>query len=151
MRFRSMLPLLAAGSGILLAQSSPPIKMGLWERMMVTTGRAGPVTMKVKSCITPATWEEMLAITLKQHQDCTMNNSKTAHGYTSSGSCTIPHGSTVFKGSTTMQDSEHIVSEFQTTMTVDGKVLESESHFTSHFVSASCGTVKPGEPEIEDN
>jgi hypothetical protein len=150
MRFRLMLPLLAAGSGILLAQSAP-IKMGLWERTMVTTGHAGPVTMKVKSCITPATWEEILANTLKQHQDCTMNNSKTAHGYMSSGSCAIPHGSMVLRGSTTMQDSEHIVSEFHSTMTVDGKVLESESHFTSHFVSASCGTVKPGEPEIEDN
>jgi hypothetical protein len=151
MRFRLMLPLLAAGSGILLAQSAP-IKMGLWERTMVTTGHAGPVTLKAKSCITPSTWEKMLLDnTLKQHQGCTMNNLKTPNGYTSSGSCTIPNGSMVLKASATMQDSEHIVSEFHTTTTIDGKVRESESHSISHFVAASCGTVKPGEPAIEDN
>ena len=149
MRFRLMLPLLVAGSSILLAQSAP-IKMGLWEKTMVTTGHAGPVTLKAKSCITPATWEEMLSNASKQHQGCTITNSKTAHGYTFSGSCTIPHGSMVLKGSTTIPDSEHIVSESHTTTTTDGKARESESHSTSHFVSASCGTVKPGEPEIED-
>ena len=150
MRFKLMLPLLTVGSGILLAQSAP-IKMGLWEKTIVTTGQGGPATMKARSCITPATWEQMLANASKQHKGCTLNNSKTANGYSFSGTCTMPHGSMVLKGSSTISDSEHIVSDSHTTTTVDGKVHEIDSHATSHFVSASCGTVKPGEPEIEGN
>jgi hypothetical protein len=148
---RSMLigAVLAAASGLLLPQNAP-IKMGLWEKTMVTTnGADAPSTMKAKSCVTPATWQEMVANASKQHEGCTINSVKTAHGYTFTGSCTMPHVTMVMNGSSTVQDSEHIGSESHTTMTMNGQKKQVDSHSMSRFLGADCGNVKPGEPEIE--
>jgi hypothetical protein len=57
----------------------------------------------------------------KQHEGCTTNNVKNAHGYTFSGSCTFPHGGTmVMNGTLTIQDAEHIVAESHSTTTTNG-------------------------------
>ncbi len=141
---------LAMGSASLLAQSAP-IKMGLWEKTMVTsTGDGAPATMKAKSCVTPEEWQRMAANAQKPHDGCTMNTVKTANGYTFNGSCNIPQGPTlVINGSQTIQDSEHIVSESHSTSTTNGKTRKTDSHSTSRFLSSSCGSVKPGDPEVE--
>ena len=141
---------LAIGSASLLAQSAP-IKMGLSEKTMVTsTGDGAPATMKAKSCITREEWERMVANAQKPHDGCTMNTVKTANGYTFNGSCNIPQGPTlVINGSQTIQDSEHIVSESHSTSTTNGKTRKTDSHSTSRFLSSSCGSVKPGDPEVE--
>jgi hypothetical protein len=148
---RSMLigAVLAASSGLLLAQNAP-IKMGLWEKTMVTTtGADAPSTMKARSCVTPATWQEMVANASKQHEGCTIDSVKTARGYTFSGSCTTTHVTMVMHGSSTVEDSEHIVSESHTAMTMNGQKKQVDSHSTSRFLGADCGNVMPGKPEIE--
>jgi hypothetical protein len=148
MRSILILAALATSSAMLLAQA-PPIKMGLWEKKMVTSNGVGtPDTMTSKSCITPAAWQEMVAQLSKQREGCSMNLVKNAHGYTYSGSCTFSHGtSMVLNGTLTMQDDQHIVSESHSTTTTDGKKRQMDSHSTSTFLGADCGHIKPGEPE----
>jgi hypothetical protein len=140
MRSMIILAVLATSSAVLLAQSTP-IKMGLWEKKMVTTGGTGaPTTMTAKSCINPEAWQE----------GCTTNTVKNAHGYTYSGSCTFPYGGTmVMNGTLTIQDAEHIVAESHSTTTNNGQKRQMDSHSMSSFLGADCGTIKPGEPEIE--
>ncbi len=141
---------LAAGSASLLAQSAP-VKMGLWEKTMLTSnGDSSPATMKSKSCITPEEWQRMVANVQKPHDGCKMNTIKTANGYTFNGTCNIGEGSSVvMSGSQTIQDSEHIVSASHSTTTMNGKTRKIDIQSTSRFLSSSCGSVKPGNPEIE--
>jgi hypothetical protein len=150
MRSILILTALVASSTLLLAQAAP-IRMGLWEKKMVTTNGVGaPATMTSKSCINPTAWQEMVASLSKQHEGCTMNNVKNAHGYTFNGSCTFSGGGTmVISGSLTIQDDQHIVSQSHSTTTANGKTREMDSHSTSSFLSADCGHIKPDEPEIE--
>ncbi len=153
MRLTFVLTTLFLSCAFLHAQNAP-IKMGLWEKTVVSSGGATPgaATLKAKSCITPETWQEMVANASKQHEGCTSNNVKNAHGYTFDATCKFPPDTTlVIHGSTTIQDSEHIVSESHSTSTANGKKRESDSRSVSRFLGANCGSVKPGEPEIEDN
>jgi hypothetical protein len=151
MRSMMIMAVLVAGSASLLAQIAP-VKMGLWEKTVVTSnGQGSPATMKAKSCITPEAWQEMVANAQKSHEGCKMNTVKTAHGYTFNGTCNIAQGSSlVMSGSQTIQDSEHIVSESHSTTTMNGKTGKIDIQSTSRFLSSSCGSVKPGEPEIEN-
>lgn len=141
---------LATSSVMLLAQAAP-VKMGLWEKKMVTSNGTGtPAIMTAKSCIDPAAWQEMVANATKPHEGCTMNNVKTAHGYTFNGSCSFPSGGTmVISGALTIQDDQHIVSESHSTMTTKGQKRQTDSHSTSTFLSADCGHIKQDDPQIE--
>src|SRR5580704_11849214 len=122
MRSMVVTAVVAIGSASLLAQSAP-VKMGLWEKTMVTSnGDGAPATMKSKSCITPEEWQQMVANVQKPHDGCKMNTVKTANGYTFNGTCNIGEGSSVvMNGSQTIQDSEHIVSASHSTTTMNGK------------------------------
>jgi threonine synthase len=152
MRYLVITAVLAACSASLLAQSAP-IKMGLWEKTMVTSIANGPqTTMKAKDCVTPEEWQRMTANIQKPHEGCKMNTVKTGNGYTYSGTCSLPQGSSlVMNGSQTIQDSEHILSENHSTTTINGKTRKSDIRSTSRFLSSSCGSVKPGDPEIENH
>lgn len=147
-----ILVIIVLASTTLLAQA-PPVKMGLWEKTMTMTGGpTGTMTIKSKSCVTPDSWKEMVGNSSKPQPGCTTNLTKTSNGYSFVSSCTRPQGGTMTaKGSATIQDAEHIVGESHTTSTMNGKTREMEMHSTSHFVSASCGSVKPGDPEIEND
>jgi hypothetical protein len=152
MRLKALRTFVAIGlaSTALLAQA-PPVKMGLWEKTMTMTGLpSGPMTMKSKSCVTPDSWKEMVGNSSKTQPGCTTNLTKTSNGYSFVSNCTRPQGGTMTaKGSATIQDAEHIIGESHTTSTTNGKTREMEMHSTSHFLSASCGTVRPGDPEVE--
>ena len=152
MRSVILLGFFVCASSVLFAQNLP-VKMGLWEKTLVTGGSdsAENRTIKAKSCVTPDTWQQMVSNASKQRTNCTNNLVKNSNGYTFDATCTLPRGgSMVAHGTTTIQDAEHIVSETQSTTTMNGKKREMHMHSTSRFLSADCGTVKPGEPEEED-
>lgn len=149
MRWKIGIAVLAAGVGVLQAQA-PPVKMGLWEKTITMTGTAGTSTMKAKSCVTAESWQEMVQNSQKQHPGCEVKHSQSGNSYSYSGSCSTAHGMKMtFDGSSTIRDAEHIVSESHSTSTLNGKTHQSEMKAESHFVSASCGNVKPGEPDME--
>jgi hypothetical protein len=147
MRSLMITAVLAAGSASLLAQSAP-IKMGLWEKTIVSSiGDGAPSTMKAQSCITPEAWQRMVAAIQKPHDGCKMNTVKTGNSYTFSGTCNIQGSSLVMNGSETIQDPEHIVAESHSTTTMNGKTRKLETRSTSKYLSSSCGSVKPDDPE----
>jgi hypothetical protein len=151
MRYLVIMAVLAAGSTSLLAQSAP-VKMGLWEKTMVVSSDGTQSTMKAKDCVTPEEWQRMTANIQKPHEGCKINTVKNGNGYTYSGTCNVPQGpSMVLSGSQTIQDSEHILSETHTTTTMNGKTRKSDIHSTSRFLSSSCGSIKPGAPEMENH
>jgi hypothetical protein len=141
--------LVLVGSTVMLGQGLP-IKMGLWEATTVTDdGDGSPDTMKVRQCLTPADWENMLHSAAQPRKGCTQNLAKTPRGYTFDATCNLEHSAMQTHGSSTIVDAEHIQTESQTTMTIAGKTRHIVSKSTGHFVSASCGAVKPGDPDIE--
>lgn len=144
----AIVAVLGAWSASLLAQSAP-VKMGLWEKTIVSsTGEGAPTTVTAQSCITPQLWQQMVANAQKPHDGCKMNNVKTANGYTIHATCNLPQGdSLVISGSETIQDPEHIVSESHSISTGNGKTRKIDVRSTSKFISSSCGSVKP---ETED-
>jgi Protein of unknown function (DUF3617) len=151
MRSLVVIAALAGCSGLLFAQAVP-VKMGLWEKTM-TMDMGNGTTRKIaaKSCITPETWQEMVGNMSKQREGCTVDNVKNARGYTFTATCKTSDGGTmVTRGSETIQDSEHIISQSHTT-TTHGQKREMEAKSTSTFLSVDCGKIKPGEPETEDH
>ena len=129
---------------------NPPVKMGLWETTRITIpSGAPPTTVKAQICLTPETFERSLGMMTKQQPGCTVNTVKTATGYAFDGICSLPNGGSMqLHGTESIDDSEHTSGSSQTTMTIAGKKMDSESRRTSRFVSASCGTVQPGKPAI---
>jgi len=132
-----------------VAAQAPPIKMGLWEKTLVTTGGVGPATLKAKSCVTAAEWQEMVGNSTKEQPGCTINRVKTAHGYSFSGTCTTAHTTMTLSGSATIVDTGHITAETHSTTMVKGQKRQIDTHSESRFLSADCGSVKPGDPEVE--
>ncbi len=130
--------------------ADPPIKLGLWEKKIVTSGGStGPSTMTARSCVTKETWQQMAANAMKQRPGCTMKSSPAPHGFTFNATCTLDRGITMnVSGSSTVQDSTHIVSDSHSTTTFNGQTRVMDSRSTSTFVGSDCGSVKPGEPEI---
>jgi hypothetical protein len=150
MRSWLLIAALAGCSGIGFAQGAP-VKMGLWEKKMtMDVGTGAPRQLVSRSCVTPEIWQEMAGNVSKPRDGCTMNNAKNAHGYTFNATCKTPDGGTmVTSGSTTIEDSQHIVSETHAIMTTNGQKREMKSVSTSTFLSADCGKIKPGEPESD--
>ena len=150
MRALMLIVALAGYSGTMFAQAAP-VKMGLWEKKMtMDTGTGAPRQLASKSCITPETWQEMVANMSKPREGCTVNNVKNAHGYTFNATCKTPNGGTmVTNGSETIQDSQHIVAESHTIMSANGQKRQMDSKSTSTFLGADCGKIKPDQPETE--
>ncbi len=150
MRCSSLLFLIILPSGGNLLAQSPPIKMGLWEKKMVISTSVGePHTITAKSCVTPQTWEEMVSRVDKPRPNCTNNMKKTGNGYTFDTTCSGTNGMSIqVKGSSTIKDSEHIVSESHSTTTINGKTRQTSTQSTGRFVSVSCGNIKPRDPEV---
>lgn len=151
MRSTMIAVVLGLGSACLLAQN-PPVKMGLWEKTVVSSsGEGSPTTVTANSCITTQVWQQMMANAQKPHDGCKMNITKTANGYTFNGTCNLGQGSPlVISGSETIQESEHITSESHSTTTINGKPRKIDVRSVSRFLSTSCGSVKPVGADGED-
>jgi hypothetical protein len=153
MRKLAILAVLIASTVSVFAQSAP-IKMGLWEkRMTMDTGTGAPTNINTKSCVTLETWQEMVGNMDKKRDDgCTVDKQKSDHGYTFTATCKTPKGGTmVTTGSASIKDSEHIIAQSHTTITTNGQKRVMEMKSTSTYLGASCGDVKPDEPQTEDN
>jgi hypothetical protein len=134
-----------------LFSAEPPVKMGLWEKTSVFSGASGESnTLVSKSCITPAEWQKMVDRTSKPRPNCKMDVQQKSQSYTFKGTCDTAHTSMALDGSQTIQDSEHIVSDSHSVITIRGQQRETKTHSTSRFLSASCGNITPGGPEVED-
>ncbi len=127
-----------------LIANAPPIRMGLWEASITT---AMGTNIKTRSCMTPQSYRDDLA---HMPQGCTLSNVQTSTSSMSGDvSCTLPNGAS---------SSGHIAAQFpdtstahatiNVTMTMQGRTMPLTITTDSHFVSADCGDIQPGQSKV---
>jgi len=127
------------------AITPPPIKMGLWEATV--TSSLAPKPLKTRSCLTPQSYQDAMA---HIPPGCTISNkTQTATSITGDLSCTLQHG-----GTTTghidveMPDPTTVRSKIDLSISVQGQTMPMTLTTESHFVSADCGDVAPGQGKV---
>lgn len=168
--------LVAMFAALAAAQSTtpPPVKMGLWETTVTSSmsgfqlppdivaklkamGRSvpgGPHTTVSQGCLTPEEWQKsMQSMNQPPNSDCTITHREMqARKFAFDISCKSEHGGTM-TGHWEMQatDEEHSHGSGHLTNDATGP---NGQHFTmdmtidSHYLSANCGDVKPGDAKI---
>jgi len=136
------------GVAMMQMPSTPPMKLGLWEETVTATthipGTAIPggevQTMKMRLCVTPVNPFTHVPKSCKL-----MNIVWTPQRYSLDLSCgtTSGHMQIDFDTPETGHGTMHM--DFGTGGAVKGT---SDSKVDVHFVSSSCGTVTPSNPEI---
>ena len=128
-----------------LGITPPPIKMGLWEATV--TSSLAPKALKTRSCLTPQSYQDAMA---HIPPGCTLTNkTQTATSITGDLSCTLQHG-----GTTTghidveMPDPATVRSKIDLSLNVQGQTMPMTLTTESHFVSADCGDIAPGQSKV---
>lgn len=123
----------------------PPIKMGLWEATI--TNSLATNTIKTRSCITPQSYQESIA---HVPPGCTVTNkTQTATSISGDLSCTLQHG-----GTTTghidveMPDPVTMRSTIKLMVNAQSQSVPMTLTTDSHFVSADCGDIAPGQAKM---
>ncbi|HZQ44094.1 MAG TPA: DUF3617 family protein [Acidobacteriaceae bacterium] len=115
--------------------------MGLWE---ATTMTSNSHVFRTRSCVTPQSYREMLT---RMPPNCALSN-QTHSGTTITGdvSCTASNGN-VSTGRVRVEipDSGAAHSIMTMSASVKGSTMTLTVRTDSHFVSADCGDIAPGE------
>lgn len=134
--------------------ATPPMRMGLWETESVTKMNMpdmpagmpgmGARTVKVRSCMTPDSYQKYLGASASQ-KDCVRSNEVWgAHSYKFDLACNAGkmtgHVEVVFDGKEASHGTSHLE--------VKGRNMTIDATTTAKFVSADCGAVTPEKPEI---
>jgi hypothetical protein len=152
----------------------PPVKMGLWETSVTSQmsgfqippdvvaklkamGRSvpgGSHTMVTQGCLTPEEWQKQMAeMNQPGGNDCAVTNRHVeARKLSFDVSCKSEHGAST-NGHWEMQvtDDEHGrgSAHMKSDMTgPNGQALTVDMNFNSHYLSANCGEVKPGDAKV---
>jgi len=128
-----------SGSGS--SQTTPPIKMGLWEATM-TMGASG--TYKSRACLSQESYQRMLT---RVPPNCEISNlATTATAITGDLKCESPGGGTS-KGRLDVQipDSSTVHGTVTAATTYQGHAVSMIIKSDWVFVSADCGDLSPGE------
>jgi Protein of unknown function (DUF3617) len=151
--------------------ATPPVKMGLWESSITTTiggitippdvaarleamGRqvpgSTPHTTITQSCMTQDEWTKSIErMNDSKETKCTYTNrSITSSKFSFDLSCASEHGG-VFTGHFEMNvdndEHTHGTAHMKGEMGPQGQPMTIDTTLTSHYLSANCGDVKPGE------
>ena len=120
------------------------VKSGLWETRSVDDD--GTVS-KSRECITAEQLKQQLA-RLQSRPDCKAAfSTATSKQTVFDVSCQIKSTTVKTHAEQEAIDSEHIRSTITATIIRNGTPNVSAMKGDAHFISASCGNVKPGEPE----
>lgn len=140
-----------------LAQTSttpPPIKMGLWQYEVTSSGMqgqgSGPHTVVTQSCVTPETWTQSFRSSRQQTAQCTTTNlHQTQHDVSFDVSCSQQD----FTFATHVEMSLDSDSEMHGTTTTKmsgprfpGMTMTSTIH--SKFLNTDCGGIQPGKSKL---
>ncbi len=137
----------------------PPVKMGLWQTESSTSmaGMAnaqggGKHTTVTQGCLTPETWKRDLAdLQKREDQDCkTTNLQQDSHALTVDQTCTSPKYNTTMHIEALFEDSEHIhgTGKIHITGPMFPQGMIMDFALSSHYLSSSCGDVKPGGAKV---
>jgi len=145
---RMMIGILLLCSAALTFSQTLPVKEGLWEN--VTYGDDGKPDLRSHDCLTQKSFAEMMT-KVNSHPGCKLTGQNfTSHGMTVDMSCNIKDIQMTSHGVLEALDAEHVRGTTTVKMVVWGHTTEIVSKSTGHFLSASCGNIKPGDPEILD-
>ena len=120
--------------------STLPVKMGLWENTVKTSQGE---TNKTRSCFTKESFERSVA---NMPPNCTISKQLwTSHSYSSDVECSTSTSQS--KGHLDMQfvDLETSRSTITLTISAQGKTIPLTITTESHFISADCGGLAPGQ------
>jgi hypothetical protein len=166
---RATLPILLCFTALAAAAAAqtadtPPIKMGLWQTEVNSTiagmenmpqGRAGTSGHRTVSqgCLTPETWKsEMEKLSDEQHRaECKMSNlHQDSHGVSFDEGCTSQRYNSTLHFEAVFDGDDHLHGSAKAHVTAQGmpQGMDMQMTMTSHFVSASCGDVKPGDSKV---
>ena len=163
-----------AGAQTATPAAPPPVKMGLWEtsvtsqinglqlppdviaklKAMGRTPPGGTHTMVSQGCLTPEEWQKQMAdMNRPTDSDCKITNRQVTPRKVSfdvsckseSGATTNGHWEMHVVDNKHGQGSAHMTSS---TPGPSGQNLDMDMNFASHFVSADCGSVKPGDAKV---
>jgi hypothetical protein len=141
----------------------PPIKMGLWQTESSATmtgmedspmGKAmsGSHSNVTQGCLTPDTWKDSFQKMQNQLQnDCKVSNMhQDAHSITFEETCTSERYTSNVHFEGFFDDAEHMHGNVKVAMTAPSlpQGMTMNMAMKSHYVSASCGDVKPGEGKV---
>jgi hypothetical protein len=125
-----------------------PVKEGLWENVVYNDD--GTPSLRSHDCLTQKGFAEMMT-KVNSHPGCKLTSQNfTSHGMTVDMSCNIKSIQMTSHGVLEALDAEHVRGTTTVKMVVQGHSSETTSKSTGHFPSASCGNIKPGQPEILD-
>ena len=120
--------------------STLPVKMGLWENTVKTSQGE---TDKTRSCFTKESFQRSVA---NMPPNCTISKQLwTSHSYSSDVACSTSTSES--KGHLDMQfvNPEMSRSTITLTITAQGKTIPLTITTESHFISADCGDIAPGQ------
>jgi Protein of unknown function (DUF3617) len=139
----------------------PPLKMGLWQ-MESTTSVAGMENMPMghaasqhstvtQSCLTPDSWKNDFEKMTNPTSNCTPKNvHQDSHSITADLICNSERYSSNAHFEGLFDSDEHVHGTATSHITAQGmpQSITMQMSFTSHYLSASCGDVKPGEGKV---
>ncbi len=146
MRILIGIPLLCAAA--CAVGQTLPIKEGLWE--IVINKDDGTADFRTHDCLTQKSFAEMMT-KVNAHPGCKLTSQNfSSRGITVDMSCNTSKYQLNSHGVIDVLDSEHVRGTQTLKMVVQGHSNESINQSTGHFLSSSCGNVKPGDPKIID-
>ena len=138
-------------SGYLQLPTTPPMKLGLWESSTTMTMKMPgmdmpPRTFKSRSCATAESWAKMLGSSQRTDACQRTNESFSGGHYTFDMSCPSMNG----KGHADfdLSDSTATHGTVHMDMSPGGRQATSDLVVEGRFISADCGSVVPGKPEL---
>jgi hypothetical protein len=123
---------------------APPIKMGLWEATITT---AMGTSLKTRTCLTAESYREQLA---HLPEGCTLSNvQKTGTSMSGDVKCNLSNGVNS-SGHIDVQfsDPSTVHSTIKVTTTAQGHSMPITITTDSHFVSADCEDLGPGQSKV---
>ena len=125
-----------------------PIKEGLWENVVYNDD--GTPSFRSHDCLTQKTFAEMMT-KVNAHPGCKLTNQNySSRGLTVDMSCNLKNVQMTTHGVIEVLDSEHVRGTQTIKMVIQGHPNDSTTKSAGHFLSSSCGKIKPGAPEILD-
>ena len=110
----------------------------------------GTADVRTHDCLTQKSFAEMMT-KVNAHPGCKLTSQYfSSRGITVDMSCDTSKYQMNSHGVIDVLDSEHVRGTQTLKMIVQGHSNESINQSTGHFLSSSCGHVKPGNPEIID-
>ncbi len=146
---RILIAILLLCSAALMFSQTLPVKEGLWENVVYNDD--GTPSIRSHDCLTQKSFAEMMT-KVNSHPGCKLTSQNfNSHGITVDMSCSVKSVQMTSHGVLEVVDPEHVRGTTTVKMVIQGHPSETTAKSAGHFLSSSCGNIKPGDPEVLDD